>query len=624
MRLLALTGSLRARSINTELLRAVALVAPPDVSVTFSDALGQLPHFNPDLDQEGMAQPATVTRLRGEVADADAVIISCPEYAHGIAGSFKNLLDWLVSSSEMPGKPICVLNASTSSRFGPASLVEILKTMSTLVVTGDAVTVPVDGRRMDAAAIAADAELRAVLDDAIAAIAAAVAAPRIRDDFLRAALAPRTGSHASGTLAIADALLTTHANLATHDIYVAATLGNADAVRQFLDANPSLATATSAPYGWDALTCLCFSRYLRLDDARSAGFVDAARALLDAGASANTGFFEKDHTPAPEFESVLYGAAGVAHHEGVTRLLLERGADPNDNEVPYHSPEGYDLRALRAILDSGRVTPETLTMMLLRKSDWHDRDGMQLVLERGADANAESLWGTTPLRHAIRSDNSAAIVTLLLDHGADATRPNQGMTPYALAAWAGRKELLELFDDRGQSVALHGLDALVEACARQQGARALQLVEAEPTLLPQLRERGAKVLVRFAGVGNSEGLECLLDLGLDVNAADPDPNGYFELAAHTTALHIAAWRGRHATVRFLIGRGADVNLRDAAGRSALSLAVRACVDSYWTDSRAPDSVAMLLDAGASVAGARFPSGYDEVDVLLRAHGATNS
>ncbi len=173
MRILALTGSLRARSINTELLRAVKLLAPSGVSVTFSDALGQLPHFNPDLDQEGMQQPAPVTRLRGEVAAADAVVISCPEYAHGIAGSFKNLLDWLVSGSEMPGKPICVLNASSSSRFGPASLVETLRTMSCLVVTGDAITVPVDGRRLDAAAIAADPHLSAVLNDALTAMGAA-------------------------------------------------------------------------------------------------------------------------------------------------------------------------------------------------------------------------------------------------------------------------------------------------------------------------------------------------------------------------------------------------------------------------------------------------------------------
>ena len=76
--------------------------------------------------------------------------------------------------------------------------------------------------------------------------------------------------------------------------------------------------------------------------ARSAGFVRAAEALLDAGASANTGFFEQNHQPHPAWESVLYGAAGVAHHPELTRLLLDHGADPNDpkdEETVYHAPE---------------------------------------------------------------------------------------------------------------------------------------------------------------------------------------------------------------------------------------------------------------------------------------------
>ena len=52
------------------------------------------------------------------------------------------------------------------------------------------------------------------------------------------------------------------------------------------------------------------------------------------------------HGSVPEFESVLYAAAGVAFHAGLTRLLLERGANPNDGETPYHSPESYDNGAL--------------------------------------------------------------------------------------------------------------------------------------------------------------------------------------------------------------------------------------------------------------------------------------
>jgi NAD(P)H-dependent FMN reductase len=176
MHLLALTGSLRARSINTELLRAAALLAPDGTSIGWSDALGLLPHFNPDLDGEGMTPPPAVTVLRDAVAQADALIVCCPEYAHGIAGAFKNLLDWLVSSPVMVGKPVCVLNASSGSRFGPESLAETLRTMSAIVVTGGPITVPINGRLNAAVAIAADGHLSPIITRALAAVADAVAA----------------------------------------------------------------------------------------------------------------------------------------------------------------------------------------------------------------------------------------------------------------------------------------------------------------------------------------------------------------------------------------------------------------------------------------------------------------
>ncbi len=100
--------------------------------------------------------------------------------------------------------------------------------------------------------------------------------------------------------------------------------------------------AKAGPYDWDALTYLCFSRYLRIDRARSDGFVRAAKALLDAGANANTGWMENDYEPRGTWESVIYGAAGMAQHAELTRLLLEYGADPNDDETAYHAAETRD------------------------------------------------------------------------------------------------------------------------------------------------------------------------------------------------------------------------------------------------------------------------------------------
>jgi ankyrin repeat protein len=446
-----------------------------------------------------------------------------------------------------------------------------------------------------------------------------------RDAFIRAAVAPRDGSsHRSGTLDAAESLLHAHPDLATGDIHCAAILGDADTVATMLAADASLATQQSTPYGWDALTHLCFSRYLRHDTARSDGFVRAAEALLRAGASANTGFHESHHQPEPEFESVLYGAAGVAHHEALTRLLLAHGADPNNVEVAYHSPESRDLGAFTALLETGALTPMSLNIMLLRKSDWHDMAGMALALRAGADPNRTSIWGRAPLAHAIRSDNDAAIVTLLLDAGADPLRPDPDRTPYVMAAWAGRGDLLALFDARVTPPALAGIDALVAACARGDVATAHALVDGTPALRDTLRSNAAELLARYAGCRDIAGIRVLLDLGLDVNTPNPDANGYFELAARSTALHVAAWRAHHATVHLLLERGANPSVRDARGRTPLMLAVLACVQSYWTDRRAPDSVRALLLAGATLDGVRFPSGYDAIDELLGAAGAVRS
>lgn len=448
--------------------------------------------------------------------------------------------------------------------------------------------------------------------------------------FIEAACVPLDQGHGSGTLELAERLLREHPEVATASIHAASILGDAEAVEGFLAANPADATAQGGPRGWDALTHLCFSRYLRLDAMRSAGFVNAARALLDAGANPNTGWYEKHHQPEPGWESVLYGAAGVAHHEELTRLLLERGADPNDGEVTYHTPEGWDNGALKALVRTGRLTDASLATILLRKADWHDYDGMKWLLEQGINPNLMTHWGKTTLHNAALSDNGLEMFELLLDHGADPTilgmRPDAyrsaaGKSAVALAARRGRCDVLELFGRRGVSIQLQGADQLIAACARNDVVTIRSIAECEPQLVSELMGEGGRILALFAGNGNTEGVRQLLDLGVDVQTRFAEGDGYFGVAKNSTALHVAAWRARPTTVKLLIERGAPINEPDGDGRTPLTLAVRACVDSHWVERRSPACVAALLQAGASVQGALFPSGYAEVDELLKAHGA---
>ena len=99
--LLAISGSLRARSSNAEVLRAVALLAPPQVTVRQYEDLATVPAFNPDLDEEDMTPPAPVQDLRNQVANADAIVICSPEYAHAVPGALDRALSLPTAADDL-------------------------------------------------------------------------------------------------------------------------------------------------------------------------------------------------------------------------------------------------------------------------------------------------------------------------------------------------------------------------------------------------------------------------------------------------------------------------------------------------------------------------------------------
>ncbi|HMK88826.1 MAG TPA: NADPH-dependent FMN reductase [Methylocystis sp.] len=179
MRILAISGSLRARSANTATLEAMAKLAPSGVDVVPYRRLGLLPHFNPDLDRVDLpdALPSEVRELRREVGRSDGLLLSSPEYAHGVAGAFKNALDWLVGSLEFPGKPVAVINTAPRAKHADAQLREILLTMSARLVQPASITAPISGvgRDLDASGIAADPALSGQLRRALDALVDAIA-----------------------------------------------------------------------------------------------------------------------------------------------------------------------------------------------------------------------------------------------------------------------------------------------------------------------------------------------------------------------------------------------------------------------------------------------------------------
>lgn len=146
-------------------LKAAALLAPEGVDVVLYEGLDSLPHFNPDLDVEPL--PAAVQALRRAIEASDGLMICSPEYARGVAGSLKNALDWLVSGFEFPEKPVAVINTSQRSVHADASLRLTLTTMSARLVEEASITLPMNGRSLDADGIASDPDLSARLRSAL-------------------------------------------------------------------------------------------------------------------------------------------------------------------------------------------------------------------------------------------------------------------------------------------------------------------------------------------------------------------------------------------------------------------------------------------------------------------------
>jgi len=162
IRILAISGSLRAQSSNTALLRAMSLLAPDEIEIIIYNDTSTLPYFNPDIDP---FNDKFVMSFRSQVEHAHGLLIAAPEYAHGLPGAFKNALDWLVGCEKFPGKPVALINASSRAKHAQSSLFEIFKTMSADIVKEASLTIPITpGRELSHEKISASPELSSLIN----------------------------------------------------------------------------------------------------------------------------------------------------------------------------------------------------------------------------------------------------------------------------------------------------------------------------------------------------------------------------------------------------------------------------------------------------------------------------
>src|SRR5215218_6465617 len=232
------------------------------------------------------------------------------------------------------------------------------------------------------------------------------------------------GEALAGRADRAEALLAADPSLAGAGLDAAIVLGDADAVVAALAADPGLVSRELPGPGRRPLSCACHSAFLRPSSPRATGVRRVVELLLDAGADPN-------ETVANEYGAmpVLYGAAGVAHDPETTRLLLDRGANPDDGESVYHACEAPDTACLELLLERGTTVRGTNALAHAIR----DPAKVRVLLGRG------DLRPSDPeLRDALLIAREDAVAELLIEHGAalDA-RDADGLTPYSRAVRLG-------------------------------------------------------------------------------------------------------------------------------------------------------------------------------------------
>ena len=404
-------------------------------------------------------------------------------------------------------------------------------------------------------------------------------------------------------------------------------LGDAPRVRVALGRNPALATRPDSRTGWTPLHVVCASRWHRLDPARAGGLVAVAGLLLAAGAD------PASRVGGPGGWSPLRCAVAGAANPAIARLLLERGAVPDDHDI-YLACFGNDEReSLRLLLAHMPAPPGS--DVLAAPVSVSDTAAVRLLLDAGVDAGQPAqadLYGQgyegdppcPPVYAAVRSGCPAELVELLLGHGADPAAPGpDGRSPYRLASEQGRGGVAALLRRHGAPAHTTPAERLLGAYRRGDRAATRRLLASDPGLAGRLTngDMGA-ALAQAAQAGNTAAVDLMLGDGFPLDSRSTADDG-------ATALHAAAYAGSADVTRLLLSRGADLKSRDTTWHATpLEWAAVGSGERPRRNPRPdwPATVRALLDAGASSGDIGLspddpkpPS--PEVADLLRAHGA---
>jgi ankyrin repeat protein len=345
----------------------------------------------------------------------------------------------------------------------------------------------------------------------------------------------------------AQRLLAQHPDLAQHSLYTAIVCGNIAEVRRILDARPAAAREPGGSRGWTPILYLSYTRFTAAATVEHA--IEIARLLLDRGASPNDFYMAGDS----EY-SCLVGAAGEGEQdsprqpyaESLYGLLLDRGAGPYDIQVLYNTHFSGDMLWWLELT-------YRRSLAIGRKADWDDPHW--LMLDMGGYGSGAHFVLNTALRK-----NDLVLAEWALAHGASpnsdvASNPKFKLehTVYDMAVMRGLTgfaDLLRRYGGKAGTAPLSPDESFLAACMRLDRPAAERIVAEHPELL-----RSHQAMFEAAKRDRPDVMALLLDLGVPLEIEDRNK---------ARALHHAAAANALGAARFLIERGADGDPRETA------------------------------------------------------------
>lgn len=375
---------------------------------------------------------------------------------------------------------------------------------------------------------------------------------RIRQFLALAYAGDIIGTYNQAHPRLAAQLLNDEPALATNPSIACAT-GDEAFLRRALSAS-TWVNRPDGPFHLPPLVAAAHSSLVQLPEFRDR-LHHAAQLLLDAGADPNQSIANRFPPASVTFSdethrlSALYGAAGVNHDPALTELLLQSGADPNDNESLYHSLENPECT--RILLRHGaRIAG---TNALRRAFDMSDPTALELLLAHGADPNEPAgpgptnAWGA-PILRAIAVRRSVRHIRALLTAGADPNaRTPSGTSAYSLALQTGAPEIADLLKTAGADTSLSDEEEFVAACARADIETARRIQARRPDLPASLPVAQLRLLPDTVAWGSAAAARTMIELGWPLAARGGDWGA--------SALNHAVFRGDAALTALLLDHG---------------------------------------------------------------------